>query len=75
MEISNPLDKESKVITIKMLNKLSENFNKIIIRKYQREVRAKKYNNWTENTLKWFNSKLDEAEQQISELEVKTMNI
>lgn len=45
MEISNPLDKESKVITIKMLNKLSENFNKIIIRKYQREVRAKKYNN------------------------------
>lgn len=38
MEISNPLEKESKVITIKMLNELSENFNKINIKKYQREV-------------------------------------
>ena len=67
MEINNLLDKELKVMVIKMLTELrrrmnehNENFNKETenIRKNQTEII-----NELKNTLEGFNSRLDEVEE------------
>ena len=84
MEISNLLEKEFKVMVIKMLTKLrrrmdehSENFNKEIgnIIKYQIEVRELKNTvTVSKSTLEGFNSRLDETEVRISELKTGHWN-
>ena len=81
MEIRNLLHKEFKLTIIKMLSELrrtdehSENFNKKIenIKKNQSEVK----NTITEmkNILGGFNSRLDDAEEQISNLEDRIVEI
>ena len=82
VEISNLLDKEFKLMIIKILNKFrvrmdehSENFDKELenINKDQTELR----NIRTEikNTLEGINSRLDDTEEQISELEDRVVEI
>ena len=67
MEISNPSDAEFKTLVIRLLKKLSEDLK--IIKKIQSEVKdtlIEMKNNWQGN-----NSRLEEAENQIDDLEHK----
>ena len=74
METSNLLDAEFKMLAIRMLSELSENFNSIkkgreTIKKNQSEMKdilTEKKNNSQE-----INSTIDKAENQISNLEYK----
>ena len=79
MEMRNLPDEVFKVLVIKMLTELgrrmdehNENFNKETenIRKYQTEIIIE-----LKNTLQGFNIRIDEVEEQISELEDKTMKL
>ena len=45
-------------------------------RKYEEEPnRAKEYNNWNKNTLEGINSRSDDTEEQLSELEDRVVEI
>ena len=74
MEISNLSDAEFKTLVIRMLRELSENFNSIkkgmkVIEKNQSQVKDTLVK--TKNILQRVNSRVDEAENQISILEYK----
>ena len=83
MELSNVPDKEFQVIVVKMftelgrrMDKYSENFRKETENIKKRLIVVTEMKNTTnalKNTLKWFNSRLDEVEVQISKLEDKAM--
>ena len=67
METSNLLDEEFKTLVIRMLSELSENFNSI--KKIQSEMKDTLIE--IKNNLQGINSRVDEAENQISNLEYK----
>ena len=48
----------------------SENFNKVI-----EDIILKRHYNWTEKYISGLNSRLDEVEEQISELEDKVLEL
>ena len=64
METSNLLDEEFKTLVIRMLSELSENFNSI--KKIQSEMKDTLIE--IKNNLQGINSRVDEAENQISNL-------
>ena len=66
MEIRNPSDTEFKTLVIRMLKELSEDLNSI--KKIQSETK-----DWIDikNNLQGNNSRVDEAENQINDLEHK----
>ena len=67
MEISNLSDAESKTLVIRMLKKLSKDFNGI------KKIQSEKKDTLIEikNNLQGNNSSMDEAENQINDLEYK----
>ena len=67
MEISNLSDAEFKILVIRMLKELSEDFNSI--RKIQSETKDTVIE--IKNNLQGINSGVDEAEDQINDLEHK----
>ena len=67
MEISNLSDTESKTLVIRMLEELSEDLNSI--KKIQSEMKDTLIE--IENHLQGNNSRVDEAENQINDLEHK----
>ena len=74
MKTSKLLDAEFKTLVIRMLRELSENFNSIkkgmkVIEKNQSQVKDTLVK--TKNILQRVNSRVDEAENQISILEYK----
>ena len=67
MEISNLWDAEFKTLVIRMLKELSENLNSI--KKIQSEMKDTQTE--IKNNLQWNNSRVDEAENKINNLEHK----
>ena len=67
MEISNPSDAEFKTLVIRMLKELSEDLNSI--KKSSQKHRIYSLNK--KNNLQGKNSRMDEAENQINDLEHK----
>ena len=79
MKISNIPDKEFKVMVIKMLTKLRRRINIVKtstkienMRKYQSELKT---TTEIKNTLEGINSRLEDAEEQISDLEDRVVQI
>ena len=81
MDITNLHNNEFKTMVIKVslnlsMDEHSDNFNS---RKYKqvskRSHRAEEYNNWTKNTLDVFNSRLDETEERVSDLEDRVVEL
>ena len=69
MEISNLSDAEFKTLVIRMLKELSEDLSSI--KKIQSEMKDSLMEIFTENNLQRINSRVDEGENQINDLEHK----
>ena len=81
MEINNLPDKEFKLMIIKMLNELgrridkhSEKFNREL-ENIKKNQTAEEYNNWNKTTLEEINSRLDDTEEWMTELEDRVVEI
>ena len=69
METSNLLDAEIKTLVVRMLKEMNEDNNPVLIKKTQSKIKDKLIG--MKNNLQGINSRVDEAENQISDLQYK----